>query len=187
MKRLTFLAALAAIATTVFAQDDLVKQAQKLSDKGEFEEAIKVITPALTSDQTADKAQAWNTLSNIYYNKFTSLDKIGAEYKVKQSGPQCDSTEMYNSIIEAYKTASKCDEYDSQLNDKGKAKLKYRKESQERYQNGRFQLIFAGQYFHGIKDDDSALKAWGLYVETANDPMFTGLDMSNDQKRSIIA
>lgn len=187
MKRLTFLAALAAIATTVFAQDDLVKQAQKLSDKGEFEEAIKVITPALTSDQTADKAQAWNILSNIYYNKFTSLDKIGAEYKVKQSGPQCDSTEMYNSIIEAYKAASKCDEYDSQLNDKGKAKLKYRKESQERYLNGRFQLIFAGQYFHGIKDDDSALKAWGLYVETANDPMFTGLDMSNDQNRSLIA
>ncbi|MGN1262964.1 MAG: tetratricopeptide repeat protein [Prevotella sp.] len=187
MKRLTFLAALAALATTAFAQDDLVKQAQKLSDKGEFEEAIKVITPALTSEQTADKAAAWNTLSNIYYNKFISLDKIGAEYKLKQSGPQCDSLEMYNCIVESYVAASKCDEYDSQLNEKGKAKLKYRKESQERFFNGRFQLIFAGQYFHSVKDDNRALKAWGLYVDSANDPLFTGVDMSKDQNRSLIA
>lgn len=181
MKKITMMAVLAAFAASAFAQDDLVKQAQKLSNKGEFEAALEMIKPALTSDQTQDKAAAWNVLNNIYYDRFMELDKIGAEYKIKQSGPQCDSLEMYKCIMESYIAAAKCDEYDSQ------GKLKYRKASQERFSNGRLQLIFAGQYFHNRKDDALALKAWGLYVESADSPIFTGMDLSADRNRSLIA
>ena len=48
------MAALAVMTTAAFAQDDLVKSAKKLCEKGELEEAVKTITPALTSDQTED-------------------------------------------------------------------------------------------------------------------------------------
>ena len=49
MKKLFMMAVMAAVATTSFAQDDLVKQAEKLSAKGQHAEAIKMITPSLTS------------------------------------------------------------------------------------------------------------------------------------------
>lgn len=187
MKKLTMMAVMVAMSTAAFAQDDLVKQAQKLSGKGEFEEAVKTITPALTSDQTEDKAAAWNTLSNIYYDYFAKLDQIGAEYKVKQEGPQCDSLLMYGNIVKSYEAALKCDEYDIQPNDKGKVKIRFRKASQDRFTNGRFQLIYAGQYMHTAKHDDDALKAWGLYVESADQPMFEGVDLSADNNRPLIA
>ena len=61
------MAALAAMSATAFAQDDLVKQAKKLCDKGELEQAVTTITPALTSAQTEDKAEAWNVMSEIQY------------------------------------------------------------------------------------------------------------------------
>lgn len=64
------MAALAVMTTAAFAQDDLVKSAKKLCDKGELEEAVKTITPALTSDQTEDKAEAWNVMSEIQYQIF---------------------------------------------------------------------------------------------------------------------
>lgn len=187
MKKLTMMAVLAAMATTAFAQDDLVKQAQKLSNKGEFEEAIKTITPALTSDQTVDKAEAWNTLNNIYYDYFTHLNQIGAEYAVKKSGPECDSVLMYNCIVKSYEAALKCDEYDILPNEKGKVKIRFRKTSQDRFKDGRFQLIFAGQYLHTAKNDVDALKAWGLYVDSADQPLFEGVDLSADTNRPLIA
>lgn len=187
MKKMTIIAVLAAMTTTAFAQDDLVKQAQKLSSKGEFEEAIKTITPALTSDQTTDKAAAWNALSNIQYDYFAHLDKIGAEYKINQSGPQCDSLLMYDCIVKSFEAASKCDEYDRQPNEKGKVKIRFRKANQDRFINGRLQLIFAGEYMHKQKKEQDAQKAWGLYVDSAEDPLFTDADLSNDQNRSLIA
>ena len=64
------MAAVALFATTAFAQDDLVKQAKKLCDKGELEQAATTLTPALTSDQTEDKAEAWNLMGDIQYQLY---------------------------------------------------------------------------------------------------------------------
>ena len=70
MRKVMIMAALAAMSATAFAQDDLVKQAKKLCDKGELEQAVTTITPALTSAQTEDKAEAWNVMSEIQYQIF---------------------------------------------------------------------------------------------------------------------
>ena len=70
MKKVLMMAVVAAMATTTFAQDDLVKEAKKLCSKGELEQAVTTITPALTSDQTEDKAEAWNVMSEIQYKIF---------------------------------------------------------------------------------------------------------------------
>ena len=67
MKKMMMMAVMLTAAATSFAQDALVKEAGKLVTKGEFDQAIKTVTPALTSAETTDKAAAWNTLSNAYY------------------------------------------------------------------------------------------------------------------------
>lgn len=182
------MAVLAAMSTTTaLAQDDLVKQAQKLCDKGEYEEAIKVITPALTSDATADKAAAWNTMNNICYKSFEHQGQIAAEHAVKQSGPEADSVMMYKHFVKAVEAALKCDEYDVLPNEKGKVKIRFRKANQDRYSMGRLHLIQGGQYFYGNKNNEDAQKSWGLYIDCTASPMFEGVDLSKDEYRSQIA
>ena len=57
MKKMMLMAAMAAIATSAFAQDDLVKEAQKLKNS-DPKAALEKITPALTNSATTDKAAA---------------------------------------------------------------------------------------------------------------------------------
>lgn len=187
MKKLLTMAVMATAATAVFAQDDLVKQAQKLCDKGEFEEAVNVVTPALTSDATTDKAAAWNTLTNIYYEKFSSIQQKKTENEIKQSAEPYDTVGMHSSIIAAMEAALKCDEYDRMPNEKGKVKLRFRKSNQGRFQTGRFQLIQAGLDAYNKKDYSTAQKAWMMYVDCPNEPLFTGVDLSVDENRAEIA
>ena len=188
MKKIMMMAVMAAMsATTAFAQDDLVKQAQKLCDKGEYGEAVKVITPALTSDATKDKAAAWNTLNNICYKEYEHQGQLAGEHAVLKVKPEADSALMYSSIVKALEAAMKCDEYDVQPNEKGKVKIRFRKANQDRYTNGRLGLIAAGQYAHTHKKSEDAQKAWGLYVDCTASPMFEGVDLSKDEYRSQIA
>lgn len=187
MKKLMMMAVMAAAATTAFAQDDLVKQAQKLCDKGEFEEAIKVITPALTSDATADKAAAWNTLNNIHFGNYSKIQQIKTENEIKKVTAPYDTTGMNRSIVAAIEAAIKCDEFDRQPNEKGKVKLRFRKANQTRYTLGRNGLIQAGLDEYNNKNLDQAQKAWMLYLDCVDDPLFTDVDMTNDAYRSEIA
>ena len=188
MKKIMMMAVVAAMsATTAFAQDDLVKQAQKLSDKGEFAEAVKTITPALTSDATTDKAAAWKTLNNIHFKAYEHQAQIAGEHAVMKDKPEADSALMFSSIVSAMEAAMKCDEYDVLPNEKGKVKIRFRKANQDRYTNGRFGLIQAGQYAHTHKNTADAQKAWGLYVDCTASPMFEGVDLSKDEYRSQIA
>ncbi len=188
MKKIMMMAVVAAMsATTAFAQDDLVKQAQKLSDKGEFAEAVKTITPALTSDATKDKAAAWNTLNNIHFKAYEHQAQVAGEHAVMKDKPEADSALMFSSIVSAMEAAMKCDEYDVLPNEKGKVKIRFRKANQDRYTNGRFGLIQAGQYAHTHKNTADAQKAWGLYIDCTASPMFEGVDLSKDEYRSQIA
>ena len=180
MKKLTIFAVMAAMATTAFAQDDLVKQAKKLSDKGQLEEAVALLTPALTSDQTLDKAKAWNTMSEIQHKIFMVGQQIDAENKVKQTNTPYDTTAMYNAFIASLEAAMKCDEFDRQPDEKGKVKLTYRKPNQDKFFPQRLVVLQAGQHEYQKKNYEGAMKAWGLYVDSNTDPLFTGIDMTSD-------
>ena len=56
-------------AATAFGQDNLVKQA--LKSKSNPAEAVKILTPALTSSETVDKAAAWGAMSEIQYQFYS--------------------------------------------------------------------------------------------------------------------
>ncbi len=187
MKKLIMMAVTVAASATAFAQDNVVKEAQKLCDKGEFEEALKIITPALTSDATTDKAAAWNTLNNIHYQKFADIQQKKAESEIKKDNTPYDTLGMHRSIIAAMEAALKCDEFDRQPNEKGKVKIRFRKANQDRYQMGRLSLIQAGLFEYNHKNLDNAQKAWTLYIDSAEDHMFTDIDLTKDEYRAEIA
>lgn len=187
MKKLMMMAVMAATATSAFAQADLVKEAQKLFDKGELEQAEKTVTPALTNGTSEEKASAWNLLSNIKYKIFTDNQQIEVENKVKQTTTPYDTVGMNKSIVESFEAALKCDEFDQQPNEKGKVKIKYRQANAQRFQTARLNTINSGMYFYNHKKMDEAIKAWKLYVDSPEASLFTGLDMSKDAYRSEVA
>jgi len=180
MRKLVMMALMATAATTAFAQDALVKEAKKLAGKGQFAEAVKVITPALTSNETLDKTAAWHQYSDIFYAQYLGISETAAKSAITKE--TYDTLTMYNAAIEAWEAAVKCDELDMQPNEKGKVKPRFRTEAQNRYKNFGVQLVQGGQYFYQQKNNEKALKSWMLYCDMKNTTIFADVaDFPKDQ------
>ena len=180
MKKIMMMALMAAAATMAFAQSDVVKNAKKMLDKGEIEQAIAAVQPALNAGTDADKAAAWNLVSEAYYKRFSDLQAVKLEAQVKQQEANIDEGLMNNAVMAGLEAALKCDEFDNMPNEKGKVKPRFRQANQQKYQSGRLQCINAGQYFYNQKDYSAAFKAFAAYVNSAESPLFTGVDLSKD-------
>jgi tetratricopeptide (TPR) repeat protein len=187
MKKIMMVAMMAAATATAFGQAEVVKNAKKLLDKGDVEEALKAVEPALNAGTNADKAAAWNIVSNAYYKKFSDIQDLKMKEQVQKTGATIDEAAMNAALMKAMEAANKCDEYDNMPNEKGKVKPKFRSENQKIYQNGRLQCINAGQYLYNEKDYAGAFKAFALYVDSGDSPLFTGMDMTQDQYKAEVA
>ena len=178
MKKLMMMALMAAVATTAFAQDALVKEAKKQLAKSEFAQARTTLAPALTSTETLDKAEAWNVKSDIEYGVFSA--ELG---KAREAKP-FDTLAMYNAIVDGFKAAMECDKYDVQPNEKGKVKIRFRKANGMRYLPERSQLYNAGIIRYQHNDMVGAQDAWSVYIESASSSLFEGLQMGADEYMS---
>ena len=179
------MAMMAAATATAFAQSEVVKNAKKLFDKGQLEEAVKMVEPVLNEGSAADKATAWNMVSEGYYKKFSDIQDLQIKEKVQPTGATIDEKGMYESGMKALEAAMKCDEFDIQPNEKGKVKPRFRQASQQKYQNVRLACINAGQFFYNQKDYKGAFDAFALYVNSGDSPMFEGVDLKDTYKYEI--
>lgn len=179
------MALMAAATATAFAQSEVVKNAKKLFDKGQVEEAVKMVEPVLNEGSDVDKATAWNMVSEYYYKTFSDIQDLQLKEKVQPTGATIDEKTMNESLLKALEAAMKCDEFDNLPNEKGKVKPRFRQASQQKYQNGRLNCINAGQWFYNQKDYNGAFKAFALYVESGESPMFTGVDLKDQYKGEI--
>lgn len=173
MKKLMMMALMAAAATTAFAQDAVVKEAKKLAAKGNFDEAAKLIKPALTSNETLDKAAAWNQYSDIYYKKYEKIGEVQAKSAVTHE--TFDTLGLYEAAVNAWEAAIKCDEFDQLPDAKGKVKPRFRSGAQTRFKLHGVQLVQAGQFEYQKKNYDAALKAWKLYVQMKETPIYANV------------
>jgi len=174
MKKMVMAAMLAVSATSAFAQDALVKEAKKQFRGDNVEAALQTLTPALTSSETADKAEAWNLMNDIQFKIYqTEMDKLRAS----QPG---DTVKMYKALVEAFKAAEECDKYDQQPNEKGKVKIRFRKANAARYLMDRSQIFNAGIIMYQRNDLKGAVAAWGTYIESAKSSVFEGIDLGQD-------
>ena len=85
MKKVMMMAMMAVVAMTASAQEDVVKSAKKLFDKGSVDEAIQAVQPALATGSAEEKASAWNLLSLAQYKKFSDIQAKKLENQVKQT------------------------------------------------------------------------------------------------------
>lgn len=184
MKKLMMMALVAVAASTAFAQNE-VKDAKKLLDKGQYEEALKVIEPVKNAATAAEKAAAWNMVSEIYWKKFSDIQAVQLENQVKQSNTPYDTLGMNRAAVAALEAALKCDEFDAQPNEKGKVKPKFRSANVAKFQNGRLNAINSGQYEFNQKNFQEAFKDFAVYVDSHNSPLFTGVDLKDEYYNEI--
>ena len=83
-----------------------------------------------------------------------------------------DSTYYYTTVVDIVKTAVSCDEYDNLPNANGKSKAKYRQANARRTGTIWVQLVNAGAYYHSQHQEEKALAAYELYVQTAEHSLF---------------
>lgn len=184
MKKIMMMALMVAAAATATAQNE-VKEAKKLLAKGQIEEALKIVEPAKNAASAEEKAAAWNMVNEIYFKKFNDIQATMLENQVKKLNVPYDTIGMNHAIVAALEAALKCDEFDSQPNEKGKVAPKFRKANAERYQQARLQAINAGQADYNKKDYSGAFKDFALYVESCNAPLFTGIDLKEQYYHEI--
>jgi tetratricopeptide (TPR) repeat protein len=178
------MALMVAAAATATAQNE-VKEAKKLLDKGQYEEALKIIEPAKNAATAEAKAAAWNMVNEIYFKKYSDIQAVMLENQVKQQNNPYDTLGMNHAIVNALEAALKCDEFDNQPNEKGKIKPKFRSANAQRYQQGRLNAINAGQLDYNKKDFKGAFKDFALYVESCSSPLFTGIDLKEQYLHEI--
>jgi len=181
------MAVLAAASTSIFAQEDVVKEAKSLLGKGQTAEAIKVLTPALSNGSAQSKAAAYNQLAEINYKIFSDQQEIILNNQIKQTKTPHDTVAMNNAVYGMIDAAVKCDEFDQQPNDKGKVKPKFRSANGAKYFLQRQQLINPGLDMFNSKNYEGAAKYWGLYIDSYSAPLFEKQDKSADKSLTQIA
>ena len=174
MKKILMMTLMAAAATTVFAQDALVKEADKLYKSGNLTEAIQKLTPALTSSETADKAKAWNLMNDIQYKVYSD------EYQKMMLHQPADTMKAVTAFLEGFKAASECDKYDTQPNEKGKVKIRFRKNNAPRYLNERHLMYNIGAMCYNNHDTKGAVKAWESYIGTGASTVYDDSKLAPD-------
>jgi len=172
MKKLMIMALMAGAATTAFAQDAVVKEAKKLLSKGDFNAAAQTLAPALTSNETLDKAAAWNLQTDIYFQQYSQQAEAAIKSAIPGAKEKADSTLMYNSAIKALESAIETDKYDQMPDAKGKVKRKFLTANQNRFKGLSIPLVQGGQYFYGKKNNDEAIRMWKAYVNLRETSLF---------------
>ncbi len=180
MKKLMIMALLALSATTVFAGDsEPLKAIMKANDFATAQELVKSSLSQLPNDE--EKAKAYNKLVELAMSKVEKEQTIITQNQLAEQLKQgkvepFDTAGYYSAIYNAITNAIECDKYDQMPNSKGKIKPRFHSANQSKLYPLRPNLINAGQEAIQKKDQEAALKYFGLYAESASAPLFKEVD-----------
>ncbi len=182
MKRVVFSVVLALVGCIAFGQTKAVREAKKLADSKKFTEAEQLINEALTNPETKDVADTWNIAGYIQYK---INDENNKNAYLNQS---FDTVQFYNSIYKMFEYYNKCDELEQIPDEKGRVKIKYRKDNAPKLRIDRPNLINGGVFYFNSGKDAEAYKFFSLYIESANYPMLQSENLvETDSLLSTIA
>ncbi|MBR4828652.1 MAG: hypothetical protein IKZ92_02495 [Muribaculaceae bacterium] len=168
-----------ALPVGVSAQQLLVNQAKKAITGltmtiDSYNKAFAKLQPALTNDETKDRAETWALANRIkieQYDKYMDNRRVGKKIDVKAMG---------HSLIDAYDYGLKALQLDTikVLDGKGEPRIdkkskrplfktKYSKDVVNRLLEHHDSYRIAGSEMYNVKDWDGAYKAWDYYCQMA--------------------
>ena len=160
MKKMIMMAVASLVVVSAGAQNkDFQKQMKAASA---YQEALGVLNSNLSGLSAEDKALGYNRLVDLAMDKFNKENNIKLTNQVTQKNDPFD-------------------------NDKGKVAPKFRKKNAERLLAARNLLLTAGQDLYNDKKFDAAQTAFGLFVDSRQDPLFSESDFSAESFYTQIA
>lgn len=175
------IAALMLLGTSAaFAGDsEPLKAILKAKTYADAETLLKTNLSQLAND--TEKAKAYNKLVDLAMEKVTKEQgTITSNQMAKQFGQgkevAYDTTGYNNALYDAINSAMLCNEFDQKPNASGKIKPKFESSNATRLYGLRANLINAGQAAGQKNDQATALKYFGMYVETSVNPLFKSID-----------
>ena len=182
MKKLMIAAMMLLTASAAFAGDsEALKAILKAKTYAEAQELVKANLNQLAND--AEKAKAYNKLVDLAMEKVSKEQAtITANQMAKQFGQgketAYDTLGFNKAVYDAINDAILCNEYDQKPNEKGKVKPRFESNNANRLYGLRPNLINAGQAAGQQNNQPEALKFFGMYVESAENPLFKSIDKS---------
>lgn len=165
MKRVLLTSALIFAAVTTYAQVDVVKKAKS---EGNAAKAAQIIAPALKDASTAGDPNTWK-LAGDFQKKIYDDENM----KLYLPGGKADTAKLYKSLDKMFNYYLKADQLeDAQVKAGTLKKAKLRKNLAKTLVNVRPNLTNGGSDSYNAGNYAAALKYFGMYVDTANEPMF---------------
>ncbi len=167
MRKALFTVALLLTAGVASAQVSVVKEAKSLLKKNPTEAAQK-IEAALTNPETANDPNTWQVAGD-------AQKAIYDEENMKMAipGNTADMTKLYSSLAKMFEYYLKCDEVEVAKVQSGELKkAKLRKKNAASLMAVRPNLANGGADAFNKQDYAAAQKFFGMYVDSANEPIF---------------
>ncbi|MBQ7149913.1 MAG: hypothetical protein IJS06_03000 [Prevotella sp.] len=180
MKKLMIAAMMLLGTSAAFAGDsEPLKAILKAKTYAEAEQLVKSNLSQLAND--AEKAKAYNKLVELALDKVSKEQgTITSNQVAKQYGQgkeeAYDTIGFYNALYNAMKNAIECNVYDQKPDAKGKIKPKFESKNAQRLYAMRLNLINGGQAASQADNKLMALQQYGMYVDSAFDPLFKSID-----------
>lgn len=185
MKKMIMLAVAALVAVSAGAQNkDFLKQ---IKGAKAYQEALGVLNSSLSGLSAEDKAQGYNRLVDLALEKFNKENNVQLTNQVTQKNEAFDKEGMVEAALNALNAAIECDKYDQMPNAKGKVAPKFRKKNADRLLGARNALVNAGQDAYNEKNYKLASDAFGLFVSSRQQPLFSESDFSKEDYYTQIA
>lgn len=162
--------------TTTFAGDsDALKAVMKSKNYAEAAQLLKQNIGQMAD--AAEKAKAYNHLVDLAMNKVSKETGTITENQVATQMGQgkvqpYDTLGLADAICDAIYDAIECDKYDQQPDAKGRVKPKFNEKNAQRIWAVRTHLVNVGQEEARKENKANALKYWGGFTDSANDPFF---------------
>ncbi len=150
-------------AGSIFAQKNVVKDANRALKSGDLTEASTLIKQALENPETANDPEAWKILGDIGNKAFD--DERTKEMLQKPN----DKDAMYNGLMESYAPYVKADELGQAA-----GKNKVRKDIMGILKANHPFFINGGIYFNDKKELEKASQFFEVYWNIPTLPMFQG-------------
>lgn len=176
MKRITIIfVAVLAMAFTANAQNSNVDEAKKVISGlsltvDSYNKAFNKLKPALTNDETRNKAETWALANRIkieQYDKYMDNRRVGKKIDVKAMGHTLLDAYDYSLIALKLDTIHVLDKKGQPVIDKKtkrpKVRTKYSKEVVNRLVDHHDSYRMAGSELYNIKDWEGAYQAWDDY------------------------
>ncbi len=162
MKKISILGACALFCLGAFAQETVLKDAEKLVKKGaDYKEVLNAVTPAMSNPETKDNALTYFLPGQAGYNQYDNLFQMQALGQLDEAG----QVVMAEALLGGYENMMKALPLDSVVDAKGKMKTKYSKDIVKTVGGHYNDYLNAGISLWGAQNYKGAYEVWDVYTK----------------------